>query len=748
METINLDYVAINLDCVNEDLNDMSSCQYEVEAEAFSLGPWYFISQMIGEAASPSLDVPVMEVRLKSTVNFYERNRETSLHKVVVTDMLGLSESSVSSNSVTPTTLSAVDSLQAPLGSFHESSATLEASLLSNKTVKTFNDMQGSTSSHFFDDTMMYWYLKRNVFQSLTDFFEHKVALYLRFDRDQLRQLKSCQLQVGLLNQALFNLVKDNVKQDRRLFGAFPFFKSNPFCWTPDNWNDLTHRFAPAADESVTANLVTLQATLKLSELLDFLYNKDWTVPEGQEGTGYNLKLRTKLDGECDTYPEFQGYCSACSHSPCQNEGTCSDLPGFDYECSCPAGFFGKDCSSTSPVETRRLQTAVDACNVTKVGTQYPEDKYWCKCRNGTEVSVRSNLIDVIKNWGVFFNYVTNFNYSYTDITCADASMNVKTTTSRVKFTTSLRTGVAPNASTNILYIQQLYWGSGFGRNPPFYVMVSGLAGIERMLVTEIQVPDPSSTDSFALEVVRDLDGSRLKFDLTDPGDPPATPTSQWICHARLYNDGRYCDCRCGMPDPDCFFPNLPVRNCGSGEACSTLGRCTTAEAFAGLADTSQVYVSEACSQLYFRGHTDLVGFMGTEEEYRNASGGGCPTCPFEPGDLYGGAASLSEACDETGKCVQEYMCRYKAEGYVDARLVKDFDDYLEGLGEVYDTDKRGFYTTQGGTVNASNAYRMVVVKLGSRSPFPYGDAPTYKIDIDQETVVASLAPIKRSSRW
>ena len=26
-----------------------------------------------------------------------------------------------------------------------------------------------------------------------------------------------------------------------------------------------------------------------------------------------------------------------------------------------------------------------------------------------------------------------------------------------------------------------------FGRNPPFYVMVSGLAGIERMLVTEIQ---------------------------------------------------------------------------------------------------------------------------------------------------------------------------------------------------------------------------------------------------------------------
>ena len=38
-------------------------------------------------------------------------------------------------------------------------------------------------------------YLKRDVFQSLSDFFEHKVSLFLRFDRDQLRQLKTCQLQ-------------------------------------------------------------------------------------------------------------------------------------------------------------------------------------------------------------------------------------------------------------------------------------------------------------------------------------------------------------------------------------------------------------------------------------------------------------------------------------------------------------------------------------------------------------------------
>lgn len=97
--------------------------------------------------------------------------------------MLGLSESKVSSNEATPPTLSAFDSLQAELGrleesaikrrfsfinrrksvehlvfamtfafvfsrvsvldaSFHESTAILEPSLMSNKTIKAFKDMQ------------------------------------------------------------------------------------------------------------------------------------------------------------------------------------------------------------------------------------------------------------------------------------------------------------------------------------------------------------------------------------------------------------------------------------------------------------------------------------------------------------------------------------------------------------------------------------------------------------------------------
>ena len=109
--------------------------------------------------------------------------------------------------------------------------------------------------------------------------------------------------------------------------------------------------------------------------------------------------------------------------------------------------------------------------------------------------------------------------------------------------------------SQDELYIQQKDWGSGcpaqwqsasdptpvslcarntrFGTTPPFYLMLSGLAGIERILISEIQVhqrpstsgthtrvlhlqvPSSNSTDPFVLHAFRGLDsGFRLKFDL------------------------------------------------------------------------------------------------------------------------------------------------------------------------------------------------------------------------------------------
>ena len=46
-----------------------------------------------------------------------------------------------------------------------------------------------------------------------------------------------------------------------------------------------------------------------------------------------------------------------------------------------------------------------------------------------------------------------------------------------------------------------------------------------------------------------------------------------WSCGGGGYQDGTTCDCECGLVDPDCYDPELPVAGCESGEVCDE-GNC------------------------------------------------------------------------------------------------------------------------------------------------------------------------------
>ena len=73
-------------------------------------------------------------------------------------------------------------------------------------------------------------------------------------------------------------------------------------------------------------------------------------------------------------------------------------------------------------------------------------------------------------------------------------------------------------------------------------------------------------------------------------------------------NDGKQCDCECGMTDPDCLQATLEVKYCNKkdNEICSPLGRCT--QAVYPSAGTA-VSVSQACHRLTMPGETDLYGY-------------------------------------------------------------------------------------------------------------------------------------------
>lgn len=55
--------------------------------------------------------------------------------------------------------------------------------------------------------------------------------------------------------------------------------------------------------------------------------------------------------------------------------------------------------------------------------------------------------------------------------------------------------------------------------------------------------------------------------------DPELVPEG-WRCPLDRFGEGAFCDCGCGVPDPDCEDPELPVRGCALDETCTTGGVC------------------------------------------------------------------------------------------------------------------------------------------------------------------------------
>jgi hypothetical protein len=51
-----------------------------------------------------------------------------------------------------------------------------------------------------------------------------------------------------------------------------------------------------------------------------------------------------------------------------------------------------------------------------------------------------------------------------------------------------------------------------------------------------------------------------------------------WTCAELNYQDGHLCDCGCGVPDPDCKLAGAPVHGCARGEVCSSAGTCTAGD--------------------------------------------------------------------------------------------------------------------------------------------------------------------------
>lgn len=125
--------------------------------------------------------------------------------------------------------------------------------------------------------------------------------------------------------------------------------------------------------------------------------------------------------------------------------------------------------------------------------------------------------------------------------------------------------------------------------------------------------------------------------------------------------DGEFCDCNCGMTDPDCLSGTLEVKYCNKkdDEICSPLGRCTKAVFTAG-----SIAVSMPCHDLEMPGETSLYGYIGEQTEYEADGGTFCDVCPHDT--IYNGVTNKDEN--------NEYVCQYRPHGDMIATEVLAFD--------------------------------------------------------------------------
>lgn len=81
---------------------------------------------------------------------------------------------------------------------------------------RTLSEMIGSSSAHKFDESLKYVYEKWALFRDYDKFFDHDISAFVRLDPKELRNVKSCQLQFGLVSKLQYEALRqDLAKYDR-----------------------------------------------------------------------------------------------------------------------------------------------------------------------------------------------------------------------------------------------------------------------------------------------------------------------------------------------------------------------------------------------------------------------------------------------------------------------------------------------------------------------------------------------------
>ncbi|CEM30546.1 unnamed protein product [Vitrella brassicaformis CCMP3155] len=469
------DQIVFNLDCVGTP----AKCSAPEEDD-----PLAAVQDAFWPYGDP-IDLPALDLTVSSRLEFYETSGRTSLHKIRVVDKMSVHSSLLNHHSAVPKVRAVKDSFAVRMNSWHKVSGPLSSP--TENIERGMHEMMASSASHQFDETLKHFYAENDRFSEFEeDMFDHNVVAFFRFDKTQLRELKPCQLQVGLVNTAEFKILEDAMIADR-IYQSPNYTQTlatDSFTWTTASWDSRTKRWSD--DLTKGTNVVLLKSSYTRAQLAAF---KNTTA---YGPLNVNVRARRK-------------------QATTQSAG-CTDF--------------------------------------TKAGEASFDSAYWV--------------------------------------------------------------AATPTKNQTVLQLTNFRPPKN-GNAPPFFVLMVGDAGMERMKVVKLN----NTAKTMTVERGGDID-TAITFNISRPTSYPPTPPAAWRCHPADYLDGSTCHCY----------------------------------------DVGQVSISEDCVNLALPGETVLLGYIGPPEGITAA--GGCQACPYEK--LYDGASVLNDH--------GEYVCQYKALGHINGKNV------------------------------------------------------------------------------
>jgi|GEM_PF-856732 len=186
----------------------------------------------------------------------------------------------------------------------------------------------------------------------------------------------------------------------------------------------------------------------------------------------------------------------------------------------------------------------------------------------------------------------------------------------------------------------------------------------------------------------------------------PRVPAA-WTCAPAFYDDGLYCECGCGAPDPDCAEGDLPTLGCAAPLVCGSAGECVACEASCDgracggdgcggtcgscgddeVSGAPLVCVAGACVE----GCSPTPVLCETNACGDDGCGGSCGACGPDthclsgqcvpdPGMSCGGLCGVTapggcgcdQGCVERGDCCPDYVSRCTCQPRCDGRVCGD----------------------------------------------------------------------------